>query len=195
MIIGLTGTIGSGKSLVAAMLEEFGAVVIDTDEIARDVVKPDTPGWCAVVAAFGEDILLQDKTIDRKKLAGVVFSDGAARNELNGILHPLIAGETARRMSEAPPGKHVVLVVPLLFETGFDKLVQVKWVVKAGDEDLVERIIARDGCEREEALGRISSQMSQDEKAARADVVIDNGGGVEDTRRQALEAFNNIEKL
>jgi dephospho-CoA kinase len=192
MVIGLTGTIGSGKSLVAEELKRLGAVIIDTDLIAREVVEPGTLGWRAVVHEFGRGILREDKTIDRQKLGGVVFADKSRLLKLNLITHPLIGAETARRLAMAPRGKHVVLVVPLLFESGFDKLAKNIWVVTAGGESLVERIMERDSLSREESLKRIGSQMAQKEKTKRADVVIDNSGTIEETLRQVREAWKKI---
>lgn len=195
MRIGLTGTIGSGKSLVADTLEDLGAVVIDTDQVARDVVMPGTPGLRAIVDAWGEQVLQPDGTLDRQKLADIVFVDDAQRQKLNGILHPLIGQETARRMASAPPDRHIVLAVPLLFESGFDKLVQSTWTVAADEKILVQRIIARDRVSEEHALQRIRSQMPQKDKIERSNVVIYNNGSIEDTRRQVRKAWSEIEEL
>ena len=194
IIIGLTGTIGSGKSAVARMLGELGADVIDTDEIARDVVKPGTKGLGALVAEWGEDILNPDGMLNRDKLARIVFKDEKDRIKLNSILHPLIMEETGNRLadSKAPVA---VLVVPLLFESGMDKIVSQRWVVTAAEGELVRRICGRDGCEPDHARDRIRSQMSQEEKIARADVVIDNGGTLERTRAAVGEAWKRLEKL
>jgi dephospho-CoA kinase len=195
MIIGLTGTIGSGKSLVASILEELGAFVIDTDVIARKVVLPGSKGWRAIVDIWGEDVLAEDKSIDRKKLAEIVFKNEPDRLRLNGILHPLIGEETAAEIASAPAGSHIVLVVPLLFESGFDRLARQNWVVSSDDNKLIERICARDGCTPKQALARIEAQMSQQEKIRRAHVVIDNSGDIEHTQRQVKEAWSKIEKL
>lgn len=195
MKIGLTGTIGSGKSLVSGALRELGAVVIDTDEVARDVVAPGTQGLQSVIDNWGNGVLAPDGTLDRKKLAGIVFNDESQRAKLNAILHPLIAMETARRMAAAPPGAHIVLEVPLLFESGFDKLVDVAWVVAADEDTLVRRVCARDGASEDDVRARMQSQMPQKEKMRRARIVIYNNGSVEETKQQILEAWNNLEKL
>lgn len=194
IIIGLTGTIGSGKSAVARMLGELGADIIDTDEIARDVVKPGTKGLGTLVAEWGEDILNPDGMLNRDKLARIVFKDEKDRIKLNSILHPLIMEETGNRLadSKAPVA---VLVVPLLFESGMDKIVSQRWVVTAAEGELIRRICERDGCEPDHARDRIRSQMSQEEKIARADVVIDNGGTLERTRAAVGEAWKRLEKL
>jgi len=194
MLIGLTGTIGSGKSAVARMLAELGADIIDTDEIAREVVLPGTPGLNRIIEIWGAGMIAPDGTLDRDKLARTVFADEAQRKKLNGILHPLIMMETQKRIT-ASKAQVIVLVVPLLFESGMAGIVNSKWVVTAPDEILLSRICSRDGCEPEHARDRIRSQMSQDEKIALADVVIDNGGTLEQTRTLVKEAWDKIEKL
>jgi dephospho-CoA kinase len=193
--IGLTGTIGSGKSLVSAALRDLGAVVIDTDEVARDVVAPGTPGLLSLIGNWGPEVLAPGGTLDRKKLADIVFKDESQRIKLNAILHPLIGMETARRMAEAPPGRHIVLEVPLLFESGFDRLVDVVWVVAADEEMLVRRVCERDAAAEPEVRARMRAQMPQQEKIRRAHIVIYNNGSIEDTKRQTAEAWNNLEKL
>jgi dephospho-CoA kinase len=194
ILIGLTGTIGSGKSAVAKMLADLGADVIDTDELAREVVTPGSKGLEAIVAEWGAGILNTDGSLDRDKLARIVFQDEARLNKLNSILHPLIIAETQKMLAETKAAA-AVLVVPLLFESGMDKIVNQRWVVAAPEDELVRRICARDGCDPEHARARIRSQMSQDEKIARADAVIDNGGPLERTRAAVEEAWNRLEKL
>ncbi|MFA6450779.1 MAG: dephospho-CoA kinase [bacterium] len=193
-LIGLTGTIGSGKSAVATMLASLGAYIIDADEIAREVVLPGTQGLNKIVETWGAGLLDENGTLDRDRLARIVFKDEEQRKKLNGILHPLIMLETQKRISDSD-AQVVVLVVPLLFESGMDRIVSEKWVVTAPEETLARRICERDGCEAEHARDRIGSQMSQREKIALADVVIDNGGTLEQTRKLAEEAWNKIEKF
>ena len=195
MIIGLTGTIGSGKSAVASMMEALGAVIADTDDIARQVVEPHTCGWEKIVECWGRGILAPDMSIDRKKLASIVFHNESDRIKLNGIIHPLIAAETAKRIASAPPGRHVVLVVPLLFESGFDKMTQSNWVVAANESILIDRITSRDSCAKEDALARIAAQMPQEDKIKRADIVIWNNGSLEETREQVTQAWKKYETL
>ena len=176
------------------MLGELGAEIIDTDEIARDVVLPGAPGLKMITDTWGTRVLKTDGTLDREALAGIVFADEEQRRELNGMLHPLIAVET-RKWIEASKSDVVVMVVPLLFESGMDRMCGQCWVVNADEDLLVRRIMERDGCGAEHARDRIRSQMSQMEKTARADVVIDNSGSLEDTRRIVEEAWNQLEKF
>jgi len=194
MIIGLTGTIGSGKSFIAAVLDEFGAYVIDTDVIARAVVEPQTDGWRTIVERWGKDILAPDGTVDRKKLGEIVFASKAERGALNAILHPLIMQKMLEEMRNAPAGAHVVLIVPLLFEGGVQHLVDSVWVVTAPEEILVKRLMERDSITEEQALARIGAQMPQAEKIRMADVVIDNGGTLEQTREHVIAAWRNLAK-
>lgn len=192
-IIGLTGTIGSGKSFVAETLRELGAEIIDTDVIAREVVEPGTPGLKAIAARWGDRVLKADGTLDRDAVAGIVFKDESERAWLNGHLHPIIAMETAEQLRRS--AKPVtVLVVPLLFESRMDAMADQTWTVIADDETLVERIMKRDSCGRDAALARIRTQMSQDEKAKRSHVVINNCGTMEETKEQTREAYDRIEK-
>jgi dephospho-CoA kinase len=190
----LTGTIGSGKSAVAKMLGELGADIIDTDEIAREVVLPGTQGLKQIVETWGDGVLEASGILDRNRLARIVFKDEDQRKKLNGILHPLIMIETRKRIA-ASKAHVVALVVPLLFESGMDRIMNQRWVVAADESALVLRICERDGCEPEHARDRIRSQMSQDEKIALADVVIDNSGPLEQTRKFVEEAWNRLEKL
>ena len=194
MKIGLTGTIGSGKSLVASMLEGLGAAVIDTDEIARHVVEPGTQGLEKIVSRWGSGVLDGDGKLDRKQLANIVFDDAGQLRELNGMLHPLIMRETAERIAGVPAGKVTVLVVPLLFESGFDAIVDRVWLVTADEQAIVDRIRMRDDATEDEARQRIAAQMLQSEKEKRAHLIIRNSGSVEETRKQVLEAWSKIEK-
>ncbi|HOO55239.1 MAG TPA: dephospho-CoA kinase [bacterium] len=193
-IIGLTGTIGSGKSAVADMLAGLGAEVIDTDVVARDVVEPGTRGFDLIVANWGKVVLNSEGRLDREALADIVFNDEAQRQKLNSLIHPLVIEQVGRMIKDSA-ARAVVLVVPLLFESGMHKMVQSVWVVSADEESLVERIRVRDGCDAEHAGARIRSQMKQDEKIALADVVIDNSGSLERTRGQVEEAWKKLEEL
>lgn len=191
--IGLTGTIGSGKSYVANVMAENGATIIDTDLIARDVVAPGTEGLKRISERWGDKVLNADGTLNRDAVAKIVFNDESERAWLNSMLHPIIAMETAKRLG-ASRSRITVLVVPLLFESGMDKSVDQTWVVVADENELLDRICARDNCEREAASARIRTQMPQDEKRKRADVVIDNSETKENTKRKVLEAMSRIEK-
>ncbi len=193
-LIGLTGTIGSGKSLVSRTLTELGADVIDADVIAREVVEPGTEGLERIVGRWGGRVLSSDGTLNREAVSDIVFNDESERIWLNGLLHPIIGRETARRI--AGSAAHiVVLEAPLLFESGMDKSTHENWLVIAREQQLVERIMRRDNCTRARAEARIRSQMSQEEKKKLADVVIDNSGTESQTRSQVEEAWRNIEKL
>lgn len=193
-LIGLTGTIGSGKSLVSHILSELGAGIIDTDKIAREVVEPGTESLGRIAGRWGGGVLNEDGTLNRDAVSDIVFNDEAERNWLNGLLHPVIGRETARRIGESSADV-VVLEVPLLFESGMNRMAHENWVVAAREEQLIERIRRRDGCSRENAEARIRAQMSQEEKKKLADVVIDNSGGEEETRRQVEEEWRRIEEL
>ena len=181
--IGLTGGIGSGKSTVAALLAAHGAVVVDADEIARDVVEPGTPGLVAVVAEFGPDVLSESGTLDRARLAQIVFNDPAALQRLNEIVHPLVGAESQRLISAAPAGAVLVYDVPLLVENGlqdgFDSVV----VVEAPENVRLERLTAR-GVDRQDAVRRMANQATSEQRAAVADYVIDNSGALPDLAAQ-----------
>lgn len=192
-IIGLTGTIGSGKSFVAEVLADNGAEIIDTDLIAREVVAPGTEGLARISERWGGSVLNEDGTLNREALASIVFKNDAERTWLNQLLHPLIGHETATRLGSSD-ADITVLVVPLLFESGMDATVDQSWLVVADEATLLDRICSRDSCTREAAEARIRTQMPQDEKRKRADVVIDNSETKEITKMKVLEAMARIEK-
>lgn len=176
--VGLTGGIGSGKSEVTRRLAARGAVVIDADQVARAVVAPGTPGLAAVVDAFGPDVLAADGGLDRDRLAAIVFTDPAARERLNAIVHPLVRAETARRMTAAPPDAIVVNDVPLLVETGSTDRYDVIVVVSAFTEAQLARLTGLRGMPELAARARIEAQASSEERLAVADFVIDNDGSL-----------------
>ena len=175
--IGLTGGIGSGKSTVAALLAAHGAVVVDADEIARDVVEPGTPGLAAVVAEFGPDVLRESGTLDRARLAQIVFNDPAALQRLNEIVHPLVGAESQRLISAAPAGAVLVYDVPLLVESGLQDVFDSVVVVEAPENVRLERLTAR-GVDPQDAVRRMANQASGEQRAAVADYVIDNSGAL-----------------
>jgi dephospho-CoA kinase len=177
--IGLTGGIGSGKSTVSALLAERGAVIIDADRIAREVVEPGTPGLAAVVAAFGPGVLSPDGSLDRPALAAIVFADPAARRELDAIVHPLVRARAAEFAAAAPAGSVVVNDVPLLVETGQAAAYDLVLVVEADLETRVARLVRR-GLAEEDARARIAAQATDEQRRAVADVVLDNRGTPED---------------
>jgi dephospho-CoA kinase len=181
--IGLTGGIGSGKSTVAALLAEHGAVIVDADRIAREVVEAGTPGLAAVVAEFGEQVLAADGSLDRPTLAAVVFADPGARARLDDVVHPLVRVRAAELVAAAPPDAVVVQDVPLLVETGQAASYDLVLVVRADVEERVRRLVGR-GLTAEDARARIASQATDEQRAAVADVVISNDGGRDDLAAQ-----------
>ena len=185
--MGLTGGIGSGKSTVACLLEERGAVVTSADEVARDVVSPGSDGLAAVVAEFGEGILAPDGSLDRGALGRLVFSDDLRRARLEELLLPLIAAEAWARMGTVPVGRVAVYDVPLLVEGQMQDLFDLVIVVEAELEVRLERLAAR-GMTRDEALARIAVQATDEERRCRRPrVQLRGAGGPERRGRQALE--------
>ncbi len=185
--IGLTGGIGSGKSTVSALLAQRGAVVVDADRIAREVLEPGTPGLAQVVDAFGEAVLATDGSLDRQALAAIVFADPDARAELDGIVHPLVRARTAELVAAVPEGSVVVNDVPLLVETGQQGSYDLVLVVAADSETRVSRLVHR-GLTAEDARARIAAQASDEQRRAVADVVLDNSG----TREQLAEQVDRF---
>jgi dephospho-coA kinase len=176
--VGLTGGIGAGKSTVAALLEAHGAVVTSADEISRDVVSLGSDGLAAVVAEFGDGVLTSDGTLDRRALGSLVFADDLSRARLEEILLPLIAAEAWARMEMVPAGRVAVYDVPLLVEGQMQDLFDLVVVVEADLELRLKRLAER-GMGREEALARMSSQATDDERRAVADIVLSNSGSID----------------
>ncbi len=183
-VLGLTGNIASGKSLVTQILKELGARVIDADLIAREVVRPGTAQWRQIREVFGGEVCNPDGTVNREVLGRRIFNDPRQMKKLNAITHPVIVQkikaeiDAFRAQGNVPAG---VLVVdaPLLIETGLHRLVDEVWLVTVPEETQVERLMVRDGLTREQALARVRSQMPVEEKKRYARVVIDNTGGPE----------------
>lgn len=187
MNIGLTGGIATGKSTVSALLVNKGALLVDADAIAREVMLPGHPVLAAVAEHFGQAVMLADGTLDRKKLGDIVFRDPSQRKALNDITHPAIREEIRERMAvlqREHPDKLVVVDIPLLFESGLEHMVERVMVVYAPESVQLERLMLRNQFTAEEASARIRSQMDIEEKKRKADIVIDNGGDVEETKRQ-----------
>ena len=184
MRVGLTGGIASGKSTVAAMLVELGAVLIDGDALARDVVARGTPGLAQVVAEFGSELLTPEGDLDRAALGRIVFSDEAARRRLEAITHPLIFERYAELEASAPPGALVVHDIPLLAESGradtFDEVI----VVDVPAQVQIERMVRDRGWTREEAEARIAAQATRTDRLAIATYVVDNTGTLDELRAQ-----------
>ncbi|WP_449372872.1 dephospho-CoA kinase [Arthrobacter psychrolactophilus] len=177
--LGLTGGIAAGKSLLANRFRELGAVVIDADQLARDVVALGTPGLAAIVERFGPEILLADGTLNRPALGALVFADGEARQTLNAIVHPRVRAAAAELKRGADPDAIVVQDIPLLVESGQGANFHLVVVVQAPLETRVSRMVSHRGMSRDEALSRISAQASDAERAAVADVLIINDGVAE----------------
>ncbi|WP_164668403.1 dephospho-CoA kinase [Virgibacillus doumboii] len=198
LIIGLTGSIASGKSTVSLMFDDFDIPVVDADKIAREVVMPGEKAYEQIVNTFGREILFDDKTIDRKRLGAIIFADETKREELNGIVHPAVREKMLeKRDAYANSGaKCVVLDIPLLFESKLTHFVDKTIVVYVDEKVQLQRLMDRDGFTEEEAYQRINAQISVKEKAELADAVIDNNGSKNDSYRQLetlLSKWNVIE--
>src|SRR5215217_1980350 len=193
--VGLTGSIGVGKSFVASIFIELGCHVLDADQTAREVVMPGTPGLKAIVHEFGEEILNTDGTLDRKRLGALVFADENERQRLNHTLHPFIIArqdEILREWEREDPKGIGIVDAALMIESGgykrFDKLI----VVHCRPEVQLERLMLRDKLSRDEAQRRIASQMSQEEKQKFADYLIDTSDGFELTRTQIISVHQKL---
>jgi dephospho-CoA kinase len=197
IVAGLTGGIGTGKSTVAAVFAEAGAVIIDADEIARDVVAKGRPAWCRIVAHFGRDVLLPDGDIDRKKLGAIIFNDPRQKVHLDRIVHPHVIAETGQQLKEierVQPQAVVILDVPLLIEAGMDRDLDDVIVVYTPEAIQLKRLMRRDRLTAAEGLSRIRSQMPIEEKKMRATVVIDNSASLAVTRKRVLEVFADLQR-
>lgn len=190
-VVGLTGGIASGKSCVARILEELGVPVIDADLLARKAVIPGSRALAEITGKFGPGVISVDGTLDRKRLGGIVFSDPEKRRILEGILHPEIKrlGESGIAAEIAAGCRFIVYMAPLLIEAGALDRVDEIWVVTVQPGVQLQRLTARDGISREDALRIIASQMPLDEKAGYASVLIDNSGTPEETRRIVMDIW------
>ncbi|MEU4510298.1 dephospho-CoA kinase [Nonomuraea wenchangensis] len=190
--IGLTGGIGSGKSEVSRRLAAHGAVVIDADKIAREVVEPGTAGLARVVAAFGEEVLRPDGALDREKLGSIVFADSQKLAVLNGIVHPLVGERVAQLQADAPGDAVVVYDVPLLVENKLAPMYDVVIVVDAADEVRIRRLAEHRGMAETDAKARIAAQASREERLAVADIVIANEGALEELDARVAEVWDEL---
>ncbi len=191
MNIGLTGGIATGKSTVSGMLSRRGALIIDIDRIAREVVEPGKPALLAIVERFGQAVLQPDGTLDRQKLGAIVFSDPSERKALEQITHPAIRAVMKERMQEYEreyPDRLTVVDVPLLYESRLESYFEKVMVVYVPRHEQKRRLMERDRLTGEEAEQRLNAQMDIEEKKRRADIVIDNSGSLEETERQ-LDRF------
>ncbi|MDD2556597.1 MAG: dephospho-CoA kinase [Syntrophaceticus sp.] len=194
-VIGLTGGIASGKSLVSGMLKELGGQIIDADLISRQVVEPGKPAWQQIVKEFGEGIINEDQTIKRKKLGSIVFADPDQLDKLNKITHPYITEEIEELLEEyreSGQGGVMVLDAPLLLELGMERLVDQVWVVAVDYDTQLERLMKRDNLSAEEAKCHIQAQMPLEKKIKRADRVIDNHFTLNETKQQVEEFWQEI---
>ena len=191
IVVGLTGSVGTGKSTVANLFRELGAYVIDWDELAREVAKPQSKAWQEIVEYFGKDILNQDLTINRQKLAKIVFADKEKLARLNQIIHPEVSRRDEKvtdQIRRRDPDALIIKDIPLLFEMAdppsLDKII----VVSASRETQLRRLRAK-GIMDEDARRRIDAQLPLEEKVKRADFVVDNDGQLEDTKRQVAQIY------
>jgi dephospho-CoA kinase len=196
LVVGLTGGIGSGKSTVSALLEAKGAVVVDADAVVHDLQRPGTAVFEAMVDRFGNGIVAADGSLDRSAVAAIVFNDPDALADLNGIVHPAVGAEIVRRMDElSTTDAVVVLDVPLMVESARGYPVAGLIVVDVDPEVAVRRLVEQRGMREDDARARIARQASREERRARADVVIDNSGSLDDLAAQIDRAWRWIEGL
>ncbi|HET8943219.1 MAG TPA: dephospho-CoA kinase [Dehalococcoidia bacterium] len=196
-VIGLTGGIGSGKSTVAKLLEDAGAVVLSADLMGHEVYLPGKPAYNEIIETFGREVVAKDGTIDRKKLGPIVFSDPANLAKLNAITHPRMKEMMRERLGEIAAGgaTYAVLEAALLFDAGWDDLADEVWVTVAPARVAAERTAARSGIPVEQVLERIQkAQMQSDERVRRSDVVIDTSGTMEETVERARKAWTAMRK-
>jgi dephospho-CoA kinase len=189
--VGLTGGLGSGKSTVAALFGEHGAVIIDADVVAREVVQAGTPGFAAVVARFGPGVVGPDGELDRAALARIVFADGAALDELNAIVHPLVGSRSAELAAAVPPGAVVVHDIPLLAENGLADRFDTVVVVEADREIRLARLAER-GLTRAEAEARMAAQATDEQRRAIADEIVRNDGDLDSLARQIDRLWDRL---
>lgn len=192
--VGLTGGIGAGKSEVSRLLASYGAVLIDADEIAREVVEPGTPGLAAVVEAFGPDVLTPQGTLDRPRLGAIVFSDAERLARLNAIVHPLVGARSAELEAAAGPDAVVVHDVPLLAENGLAPLYDLVIVVDASPDTRLDRLVRLRGMTESEARARMAAQAEPEQRRAVADLIIDNDGPLEALEPQVREVWAELRK-
>ncbi|MEI7029863.1 dephospho-CoA kinase [Streptomyces pratensis] len=190
--VGLTGGIGAGKSEVSRMLVEYGAVLIDSDRIAREVVEPGTPGLAAVVEEFGPGVLTPEGALDRPALGALVFADADRLAALNAIVHPLVGARAAERERAASPDAVVVHDVPLLTENGLAPLYDVVVVVDASAETQLDRLVRLRGMTGSDARARMAAQATREQRRAVADLIVDNDGPLEALEPQVREVWREL---
>lgn len=190
MRVGLTGGIGAGKSAVASIFASLGAFVVDTDAIAREVVAPNSDGLREIARAWPH--VVRNGALDRAALADIVFGDSAARERLNALLHPHIRRVALEREARAKPGQLVVHVVPLLFETGYDRLVDKSVLVVAPLEQRIARVVARDRLDEGRVRARMKAQIEPERARRAADFIIENDGNLDGLRNRAGAVYDAL---
>lgn len=191
-VIGITGNFGTGKSFVASIFKELGAHVIDADKVAHETIKKGTPEYRKVVGVFGKEILDKDGDIDRKELAGIVFSDSDKLKKLNSIIHPAVITYIRKRIRKAHGKALVVIDAPLLIEAGLTGILDSLIVVKSSRAEQIKRCVSKFKMKKEEVLKRIENQMPMSEKIRLADFVIDNSGTRSQTKKQVMNLQKEI---
>ena len=198
LVIGLTGGIATGKSTVATIFKKAGAVIIDADQIARELVKKGQPAHRAIVEKFGKNVLLPDGEINRSALGDIIFNDPHKKDLLNKIVHPYVRREQERQLKQiekANPNTLVILDIPLLLESEMYKDLSDVVVVYAPEHIQIQRLMQRDNIPRADALARVRSQMPIEEKKDKATIVIDNSSSRENTRKQTLKIFQQLKEI
>ncbi|MGM0897266.1 MAG: dephospho-CoA kinase [Bacillota bacterium] len=192
MIIGLTGSIASGKSTVSQMLKELGYPVVDADLVARQVVEPGTETLNSIERAFGPEVIRTDGSMDRENVGAIIFNDPASRKKLNDIIHPAIRREMLRqRQAFLDEGYETVIMdIPLLFESKLQHMVDKILVVSVSEQQQLKRLIERNGLTEHDAKARIASQLPMSVKEEGADEVLDNNGSIDDTKRQLMSILD-----
>ena len=198
IILGVTGSIATGKTAVAVMLEELGARTIDFDVLSRVVVEPGKPAWEDIVAFFGKQVLHKDKTLDRDKLREIVFRDLEKKKKLESFQHPRIGEEFIKLVEQyagEDPDAIIQVVVPLLIEVNMHPVFHHILMVYATAEEQKRRLIERDGLTEEMAMNMINSQLSVEEKKGYCDLIVDNSGSLDETRKQVEEIWKKLKKI
>ena len=193
--IGLTGGIGSGKSTVSQLLGELGAFVIDADKVGHEIYLPGKEAWKQVTAAFGQDILAPDQTIDRKKLGAIIFGSDDARKKLNSIVHPLMFKDIDDRIKEKRADgftKPIVVEAAILIEANWLPLADEVWLIVTNKNAVIERVASQRGLSARDTEARIASQLSDAERRKYATLVIENDGSLEDLKIKVQQAWNRI---
>jgi dephospho-CoA kinase len=198
LLLGVTGSIATGKTTVAGMLEELGARTIDFDVLSRVVVEPDKPAWQDIVAFFGEQILAEDRSLDRTKLREIVFQDLEKKKKLESFQHPRIFEEFIKQVEQyaaEDPNAIIQAVVPLLIEVNMQSFFHNILMVYASEDEQIKRLMKRDAASEEMAMSMIRSQVPVDEKKGYCDLVIDNSGPPEQTRKQVKQIWQKLKKI